>query len=549
MFFSFTLVTTFTSNPFAFDKFKDIGVALTVHLQEDGVILEPGSVGILPYDHPTILHLLNSINKGQLTAELFVSLFEQQLAANSSIFYDGCVVVGVVDWRPEMVLTLGNVGSTGRLNATTSHLSHQWTRRINHGPIGISNNNGNNSSNNNNNFVPETHKILLKPTPDCWRYALEILANSPETCPNYSEILQDEAKLLEFERQLILVNEPVVCLDPSPLVMFAMNALHYDAGKRNVFKPLKANPSSSSSSSCVLDDLDQTLLNLASLKPSQQSQLNRSTSPTATTTKESGNVHYRRIGAIESFREREKRRILEPIYGIDHRRQFVKNRTSLPASSFVPSNWRPFKTIRYEREILNSPALTTTTNPNPSTPPNPSTSLAKLYYCVNVFYAPPPTSPPIQLFLQVGTAPDTSTSGFLHRLQFSNLVETENYLQNLRNLLLIENGNCNLKVITDISTASTATPNPNNKNNSNNPNNPNPNNNSIPIRKPLPPQQQQQQQSQPPQMQPQFQLTPHQILQLNQQQQQNRSNESLNSNTRTTTNANTSTNTNINNNR
>lgn len=132
-------VTTFTSNPFAFDKFKDISVALTVHLQDEGVTLEPGGVGPLPYEHPTILHLLNSINKGLLTPELFVSLFEQQLTGpgSTTIFYDACVVVGVVDWRPEMVLTLGNIGNAGRLGTLNSSsgppssaITNQWTRRI-----------------------------------------------------------------------------------------------------------------------------------------------------------------------------------------------------------------------------------------------------------------------------------------------------------------------------------------------------------------------------------------------------------------------------------
>lgn len=299
-----------------------------------------------------------------------------------------------------------------------------------------------------------------------------------------------------------MINEPVVCLDPSPMVMLAMNALHFDRLKHRLYKPISVNPSAPDET--VFEALENTLMNLAALKPqtqNSQSLANKQTTPplnssiantittttsltsltsptalTSTATPTIINNRFRRISVIESWHEREKRRTTEPIYGIDHRRQFVKNRQPLPPSSFVPPNWRPFKTIRYEREIiLQSPSIGSplnystksiestdiiepTNNNSPNTvTPTPSNSLAKLYYCVNVFYAPPPTYPPIQLFLQVGTTPDTSTSGFLHRLNFTNLVETENYLQNLRNLLLIENGNCNLKVITDISTTGTAT--------------------------------------------------------------------------------------------
>ena len=389
------------------------------------------------------------------------------------------------------------------------------------------------------------------------------------------------------------------------MVMLAMNALHFDRLKHRLYKPISVDSSAPDDS--VFEALENTLMNLAALKPQAQNSQSLANKPAATTTTPLTssiaantttttpsltsltsppastataaasviNNRYRRISVIESWQEREKRRTTEPIYGIDHRRQFVKNRQPLPPSSFVPPNWRPFKTIRYEREIIvPSPSIgsplnnqegrpksaVSTVNNTDSTDPtsstvtaspstvtsspstvtsSPNTSLAKLYYCVNVFYAPPPTYPPIQLLLQVGTSPDTSTSGFLHRLNFNNLVETENYLQNLRNLLLIENGNCNLKVITDISTTGTAT----SSSNSVLANNTTVNSGQGQgiIRKQSVPQSQgkvplQARQAQGPlptisnpnptqthqapfsTSPPQFQLTPHQILQLNQQQ-------------------------------
>lgn len=300
------------------------------------------------------------------------------------------------------------------------------------------------------------------------------------------------------------------------MVMYAMNALYFDHYKNRLFCPFNQEIDPSA----AYDELDQTLMNLAALKPNR-SAADRSDSLTSATianpsepTSPTSNPRYRKISLIESWQERERRRTTEPIYGIDHRRQFVKNRQPLPPNSFVPANWRPFKTIRYEREISSGG----TSHPG---------SLSKLYYCVNVFYAPPPTHPPIQLLLQVGTSPDTSTSGFLHHLHFQNLIDTESYLQNLRNLLLIENGNCNLKVITDISTTSAAGVGANTASASAAGTNAGSGNASVNstaagMKKPTTStspqiQSQTQQQIQPQIQQQQYQLTPHQILQLNQQ--------------------------------
>lgn len=127
--------TSFTTNPFAFDKFKDISPALTVHLHEDGVILEPGGVGLLSYSHPTILSLLNSINNCTLPPELFIALFElthSHSSTGQSIFYDSCVVVGIADWRTEMTLTIGgNLGSARPVsNFSITTNNSQWARRV-----------------------------------------------------------------------------------------------------------------------------------------------------------------------------------------------------------------------------------------------------------------------------------------------------------------------------------------------------------------------------------------------------------------------------------
>lgn len=124
-------MSTFTTNPFAFDKFKDITTAFTIHLHPDGVILDPGSIGPLPYSHPLTLNLLNSVNTGTLPLELFLTLLEQSHLSQQQLFYDGCVVVGVVEWRPGMTLTIGNVSSGGSRPITSiNNHAVQWTRRV-----------------------------------------------------------------------------------------------------------------------------------------------------------------------------------------------------------------------------------------------------------------------------------------------------------------------------------------------------------------------------------------------------------------------------------
>ena len=55
-------------------------------------------------------------------------------------------------------------------------------------------------------LIPEIHKVLLKPTADCWQYALAFFAGLAEGVggAKFAKIMEDQEKLLEFERQLIV---------------------------------------------------------------------------------------------------------------------------------------------------------------------------------------------------------------------------------------------------------------------------------------------------------------------------------------------------------
>ncbi len=485
-------------------------------MYDDGAVIDPGNVGLLSYAHPIVQQVINDINTGTLSVQLFLTLLEQQeglllqqsSANKTGFFYDGCVVVAVVDWRQNFILSIGSNSSSTAASANAA--GQPWIRRTSFFNGGSKSNNSHTALSTTSKLPPETHKVLLKPTQECWQHAIHFLSQSSAEGEALKRVIGDQDALLEFERLMLLVDEPLVCLNPSPAVMLAMNALHYDRFKMR--SAASVIPTTELLEE-VLEEMERTLANLSAMKRTAVSNVTLSSpnSPTLSSGT-SPSTRFKRISSIEAWRERETRRKTEPIYGIDHRRQFVKNRSALPPSSFIPPNWRPFRTIRYEREIvIGSPAGSPRDKKDQSVI---SSSLAKLFYCVNVFYAPPPTFPPIQLFLQVGTLQDTSTNGFMHRLQFSNLAETEAYLQNLRNLLLIENGNCNLKVITDISTTNTNGPSASNGTAT-----------TVPPNQLLQMQQMQQQmQNQQSARKPptsaaeMFQLTPHQILQLNQKQ-------------------------------
>lgn len=74
------------------------------------------------------MHLLSAINTGTLPAELFLTLLEHSHYQQLALFYDGCVVVGVVEWRKGMVLTIGNVVGNNSITRQPG-AAVQWTRR------------------------------------------------------------------------------------------------------------------------------------------------------------------------------------------------------------------------------------------------------------------------------------------------------------------------------------------------------------------------------------------------------------------------------------
>lgn len=116
---------TLTSNLWAIERFRDITPALVVAVFDDYLVLEPGDVGPLPLTHPVARELVRCINGQLLTIALL-----RKLRECGSVLYDGCAVIGIVDYRRWAFTTVTSGGGT--VPPTSS-------------------------------VAPEMHKILLKP--------------------------------------------------------------------------------------------------------------------------------------------------------------------------------------------------------------------------------------------------------------------------------------------------------------------------------------------------------------------------------------------------
>jgi hypothetical protein len=134
-------IANLSSNLWAIERFRDMTPALVIAVFEDSLVLEPGDVGPLPLHHPVARELVRCINAQQLTLPLLEKMREY-----GATLYDGCAVIGIVDYRRWAFGTAGGVprstidpspspsGGGGGGNVTTTTTS------------------------------PEMHKILLRPS-------------------------------------------------------------------------------------------------------------------------------------------------------------------------------------------------------------------------------------------------------------------------------------------------------------------------------------------------------------------------------------------------
>lgn len=125
------ICSSVSNNLWAIERFRDITPALVVAVFDDSLVLEPGDVGPLPLSHPVAKELIRCINGQILTLALL-----EKLRECGALLYDGCAVVGIVDYRRWAFGTI-----------TTSRSPD----------VGGAKASGSNT------MAPEMHKILLKP--------------------------------------------------------------------------------------------------------------------------------------------------------------------------------------------------------------------------------------------------------------------------------------------------------------------------------------------------------------------------------------------------
>ncbi len=136
-------VGNFSGNLWAIERFRDITPALVVAIFEDSIVLEPGDVGPLPTSHPVARELIRCINTQTLSFAMLEKLREY-----GAPFYDGCVVVGIVDYRRWAF------GSSATRMATTQATSPE---------VGVTTSTPSSSTPvPSTQTGPEMHKILLK---------------------------------------------------------------------------------------------------------------------------------------------------------------------------------------------------------------------------------------------------------------------------------------------------------------------------------------------------------------------------------------------------
>jgi len=191
----------FNSNLLAIERFRDITPALIVAVFDGGIMLEPGNVGPLAYGHVLVRELTSCINQQRLSSKMIGILREF-----SAPFYDGAVVVGIVDYRRTAL-------------GVTATEAKERNNNISNMSGGISPS-----------ISPEMHKILL--AADYYSLSSDVHANASST----SEPVLSQDEVLRMEGQLLMATQRPLCLDPSPMVHRVLSSIYFDVHKmRGVF--------------------------------------------------------------------------------------------------------------------------------------------------------------------------------------------------------------------------------------------------------------------------------------------------------------------------
>lgn len=169
-----TLKAAFTPGMMAVEKFRDLTPAFVVAIFEEYLVFEPGDIGPIPIGHPVTEELIWCINRQCLSPALL-----SVLGDSGAPFYDGCLVLGLVDYRKQA------------FGVCTPGLTHAQHQRINL-MVGKEMSLSGSSTGilRNPNISPEMHKVLLRPTHQT------LLTGIEQATSDEKESLQAESRLL-----------------------------------------------------------------------------------------------------------------------------------------------------------------------------------------------------------------------------------------------------------------------------------------------------------------------------------------------------------------
>lgn len=348
----------FSGNLWAIERFRDITPVLVVAVFDGWLVLEPGDIGPLPLSHPVAREIVEAVNGQRLTRGMLSKLLEM-----GAPLYDGCAVVGIVDYRKwAFGMVAGPAAAGGR---------PAWT--------------------------PEMHKILLRPSYevllDDWisrRRAGAIDAGEEEA----EEGMKEKESSQAVEARMVKAISGPLCLDPSPLVFRTLTLLNYNCKKFrghlhsepfsvDIFQPRSTAggpweqqpppprgaesgshhpfPSRTLSVDTIRSARIDAFLSKAKIRHGDAGGPVAMLSATATAAEmgaantplqqqqQHGPRRFRLLGTIEERREQQNQQASRPLYGLDARKDPTRLGLSAPPPlTWLPPNTALWRTLRFE---------------------------------------------------------------------------------------------------------------------------------------------------------------------------------------------------------
>lgn len=423
------------ANLWAIERFRDITPALVVAIFEEGIVLEPGDVGPLPLSHPVTRELVAAINSQRMGAALLEKLREA-----GAPLYDGCAVIGIVDYRRWAFYHNSSQPSAPadpKLSKTTP-LSTVVTRSSSGEEVAEMGGPMTNVA-----VTPEMHKILLRP--DGFTLTQDLLCDLSKSVQS-GDGRHDP---LEIEAQLLLATSGPVCLDPSPIVSHVLTALHYNADKLNgvperIFQSVQRHREAAAVARGAghrHEEILQSVRIKAFLRRHRLHPLN--TASTALPMQK-----FRLLAAAEQFRTQNGQVAAEPMYGLDARKDPARlGLAAPPPLTWLQPGMSLWRTLRFEDRPVQTAVETVANADAPVTSVKALAPSAIRHYTVHIVMQQSNRGIRFEAVLRIGRSP---CLGDLHdrhrhpslRLSFPTRPLLEAHLEQLRRTMQIEGKPC-----------------------------------------------------------------------------------------------------------